>query len=320
MSTASPPSPPAAPTPARPSTPAAEIASLFVATRVLARRLAQPQAPAAFALLQRRLVRLARALVRVAETNDPAFLGLTALADAHRDPPGRAALLTLVAIGTARELTTSRRALVRVALTVLLADLGEATPGDPRHAAERAASAVVGLLGADPGALLVADSVCEGVRLRALTTSLAPVERGELPPAVTSRIVQVARALLDRIAPADGSAVRSPLVALVEVGAMRTIDPGAFRCLVRALGLTPVGTVVELEGGEWAVVLPPTAGTDPAVDRPRLRLLTDASGRACVPPVEIDLAHPSYQGYRIARVVDPAAAAAYVAAAFVAAG
>ena len=67
--------PPAAPrhTPA-----AAETAALFAATRVLARRVAQPQTPAGAAILQRRLARLARGLVRVAEANDATFLGLTA--------------------------------------------------------------------------------------------------------------------------------------------------------------------------------------------------------------------------------------------------
>ena len=84
-----------------------------------------------------------------------------------------------------------------------------------------------------------------------------------------------------------------------------SIDPMLFRLLVRAVGVIPVGSVVELESGQWAVVVGPSA--DPrALDRPRLRIVTDASGRALTKPVEVDLGVPSGgQALRITRLIEP---------------
>jgi hypothetical protein len=301
-----------------PSAQVREIAALLAATRVLVRRLAEGTA-----VDPRRLVRLARGLVRAAEAGDPAFLGVTALAEGYRDPGGRAGLLALIAIAAAREITTSRRALCRLALTVLVAGAGEAprveggephveSPDEARRVPAATAAALIAMLGADPGALRVADAGFEAAWLER-RRALGPLH---LEPQVTARILHVARALLDRIAPEDGSEPQSPLDALPQVGALVSVDPAAYRCLVRALGVTPAGAVVELEGGEWGVVLAPSSAADP-LDRPRLRLLTDAAGRARPRPVEIDLADPACQGYRIARLVDPAAASPYVMAAFV---
>jgi len=296
----------------RPRAPAEEIASLFAATRVVARRLADPRL--AGTVDRRRLTLLARALVRVAEANDPAFLGLVALAEAQRDPTGRTATLALVALGAAREITTSRRALSRLALTVLVADLGVFAP-DPEtgHVPDATAAAVIEKLGADAGALQVAGAASEAAWLDR-QRSLGPPEAGELGPHVAAHVLHVARAFLDRVAPADGSPSRPPMEALLEVGALRSIDPAVYRCLVRALGSAPAGSLVELTTGEWAVVLPPAGAQDPH-DRPRVRLLTDAQGQARPNALDVDLAAAG-EGRRIARLLDPALASASVAAAF----
>jgi hypothetical protein len=292
---------------------AEEIAAVVAATRVLVRRRSVDP---------RRLGRLARALVRAAESNDPAFLGLTALAEAHRDRASRTAHLALLCLAAAREVTDARRALTRLALTVLVAELG--SPPDAREAQERhdearrapgaAAAAVIGALGARPGTLRVAAATFEAAWLRREPT-LGPLGDADVEPQVAARLIHAAGALLDRIAPSDGSPARSLLDALLEVGALRSVDPAAYRCLVRALGSAPAGMVVELSTGEWAVVLPPSQAEDP-LDRPRVRLLTDAEGHARASTVEVDLADPASHGTRVARVVDPAAASAYVAAAF----
>jgi hypothetical protein len=172
---------------------------------------------------------------------------------------------------------------------------------------------VIAKLGADPPALLVADGAFEAA-WTAREGALGPLDRGGLSPRVAARVLHVVRALLDRVAPPDGAAARSPLVALLEVGALRSVDPAAYRCLVRALGTTPAGMIVELEAGEWAVVLPPAEAEDP-LDRPRLRLLTDAAGAPRRSPLDLDLADAACEGYRIVRMVDPAAAGGHAAAA-----
>lgn len=318
----------------RAAKPADELAELFAATRVLARKLAEAGTTGAVTVDRRRLLRLARGLVRVAEAGDPSFLGFTAWAEAQRDFDARAAMLALLAVATAREITTSRRALVRLALTVLVAELGAPHPGGDELAESReiarlvpaaTAAAVIGTFSADPPALLLADLALEAAWMRR-QRALGPIEKrhdgsptvlahGPVEPRVAARILHVVRALLDRVAPPDGDEPRSPLEALLEVSALRSIDPAVFRCLVRALGVTPAGAIVELASGEWAVVLPPATAVDP-LDRPRLRLLTDAAGHPRRPPVDIDLADPAHQGRRIAKLVSPAAASGYVLAAF----
>jgi hypothetical protein len=267
----------------------------------------------------RRLARLGRALVRAAETGDAAFLGLTALAEGQRDPAGRTAHLLLLSLGAAREITTSRRALVQLAQTVLLAELGDPAAADPdvalspalARAPGAAAAGVVAVLGARPAALAVAESAFEAAWLRHEHAF------GPLPftARVAARLLHVARAYLDRVAPPDGTAPISPLEALVQVGRLDSVDPASYRCLVRALGSTPAGLVVELDTGEWAVVLPPYTAEDPGT-RPRLRLLTDPRGRALQPAPEVDLADAAHAGRHIVRVVDPSAASGIVAAAF----
>lgn len=294
-----------------------EVAAVVADVRALVRRQgpgAQPRP-----LDPRRLARLARALVRVAESGDPAFLGLTALAEGQRDPAGRTAHLLLLCIGAARELTTARRALVQLAQTVLLAEVGDPAAADPDRALSpalalapgAAAAGVLAVLGARPAALAVAESAFEAAWLRHEHAF------GPLPftARVAARLLHVARAYLDRVAPPDGSPPVSPLEALVQVGRLASADPASYRCLVRALGSTPAGLVVELATGEWAVVLPPHTAEDPGT-KPRLRLLTDAAGRALQPAPEVDLADPAQEGQRIVRVVDPSAASGIVAAAF----
>lgn len=297
---------------------AEEMGDLLAAVRVLSRRLASP----AHTVDPRRLLRLARALVRVAEANDPGFIAVTAAAESMRDPPGRAALLALLTVAAARTLTTARRALVRLALTVLVAELGAPRPGgDPiaespdeaRAVPSAAAAAVITLFAADPPALQIADAAYDAAFLHR-GRALGQLDR-PIAPRAAARLINIARAYLDRLAPPDGSPARSPHEALSQVAALRSVDADALRCLVRALGLTPAGAIVELTSGEQAVVLPPATAVDP-IDRPRVRLLTDSAGRVLNPPRDLDLADPAHQNKRIGRVLDPAAASNYVLAAF----
>jgi HD-GYP domain-containing protein (c-di-GMP phosphodiesterase class II) len=64
-------------------------------------------------------------------------------------------------------------------------------------------------------------------------------------------------------------------------------DPLLLKLFVNAVGVYPIGTVLELSGGVWAVV----TGSAPreALDRPRVRVVRDASGAETRGP-EIDLA------------------------------
>src|SRR5262249_55957150 len=92
---------------------------------------------------------------------------------------------------------------------------------------------------------------------------------GRRPALVQAQNLQVVRAFLDRLAPREASAAMDPLSAIEAVAGSASIDPTMVRLLIRLLGVLPVGSVVELESGEWAVVSGASANPD-AHDRPRI--------------------------------------------------
>jgi hypothetical protein len=127
---------------------------------------------------------------------------------------------------------------------------------------------------------------------------------GKMPSLVQSRILHLVRALLDRLAPRDASSAMEPMDALEDVARLPNVDPALLQLLVGVLGVVPMGSVVELETGEWAVVVGPSSRPE-AVDRPRVRVVTDRAGRVLARAPELDLGAPSdgRQGPRIRRVV-----------------
>ncbi len=84
----------------------------------------------------------------------------------------------------------------------------------------------------------------------------------------------------------------------------------ALGILVDAIGVLPVGSVVELDSGEWAVVAP--SASPPSADRPSLRFLTDREGR----PHPRALLRDSTVPVHIVRVVGPTETRFNVARAF----
>jgi hypothetical protein len=89
-----------------------------------------------------------------------------------------------------------------------------------------------------------------------------------------------------------------------------------LRFLVRALGITPTGSVVELDSGEWAVVAGPSRYPE-AWSRPYLCVVTDARGRALEHSRDLDLGAPSERGSaRVVKVLDAERARFNVARAF----
>ncbi len=83
------------------------------------------------------------------------------------------------------------------------------------------------------------------------------------------------------------------------------------------MGLVPTGTVVELEGGEWAVVVGPSAYAE-AFPAPCLKLVTDRRGRPLASPGLLDLGDPALGERRpkIARTVEQGQARFNVARVF----
>lgn len=82
-------------------------------------------------LVPHRVKRLAQAFVNLAERGDSGLLGLTTLANAHRDDAGRAVQSAILALALGRQITSDRVALARLAMAAMLADIGRVRIAGP---------------------------------------------------------------------------------------------------------------------------------------------------------------------------------------------
>jgi hypothetical protein len=82
-----------------------------------------------------------------------------------------------------------------------------------------------------------------------------------------------------------------------------SFDTLLLRVFVNALGIYPVGSLVELSTGEVAIVTGPPLSPE-ALDRPRVRVV---KGGAIDPETEIDLASAA-EGPQIVKALPPGAA------------
>lgn len=260
------------------------------------------------ALPVHRVKRLAQQLVTLAEGDDGALLGMTAMANAHRDDAGRAVQSALLAVALGRRLTTGlptdRVGLSRLAMAAFMMDVGRvrlAGPGGRERGARLAEAAEAAIPPLAAAASIAIGGVSAPAALRTAVTYetttlereplLGPLYQRRMPALVQSRILYLVRTLLERLAPRDASIAMGPLDALEDLARMPkpTVDDGALlRLLIGLLGVVPVGTVVELDTGEWAVVMGPSVRLE-AFDRPRIRIVTDKKGRPREPPIEVDL-------------------------------
>lgn len=289
-------------------------ANALVALRGYFDRIALGSSPA-----PQKLKRVAQRIVSLSETGDPALLGMTTLANAHRDDAGRGLQSAILAVAIARGITRDRVALSRIAMAALMADSGRARQvgieGRDRlvalpRAQEMRVPETTGAMCISSGGVNESSAARAVVAFEATwlerESLLGPVYGDKLAPTLQARVVRTARALLDRLAPRDTAQPMSPMDALHTVLAEPFVDPLMRRLLIQAIGLVPTGTVVEFESGEWGVVIGPSENRE-APDRPRVKLITDRTGRALPRPHEVDLGRPPpRQPYpEIARIVDP---------------
>ena len=237
------------------------------------------------------------ALQLAASEPGPAWLGLTALASAHRDDAGRAVQTAVLALSIARELTRDAALLEEVALAALSTDAGR--PWLTAHSGRSpdVDAALEEFVPAATAAACLAASSTEGAAWRAaLAFEVAWLERGALlgalydgalPPMLVSEILRLARSYLDGVAPRDGRQALSPPDALRALGARDDMDPTLFALVHHALGELPPTTVVELSTREWAVVAGRSANGSAV--RPLVRVVTDSRGEAHARPKDLDL-------------------------------
>jgi hypothetical protein len=146
-------------------------------------------------------------------------------------------------------------------------------------------------------------------RRTAIVTETAWLERveilgavwgGELAPFFSSGILTVARDFLERVAPRDGAKAMPHFEAVDAVLSRSGTDRVLGRLLVRALGVVPVGTVVALSNGAWAVVIGPSRhGAHASL----VRVIIDGNGSEVRGAEPIDLGGDAT--VKVERIVDP---------------
>lgn len=256
-------------------------------------------------LLPKRVKRLAQRWVMSALSGDESFLHLTTLAKAHRGVAGRCVHSALLLLAMARLLTKDRRILGELALAALMAEVGrvkaagsvELTVSREAESSSLEASSAVMILsgGWEPQAWLRTVATFEVAWLER-QGEFGAIYAGQANGLLTSQLLVVARAYLAQAAPAGGGAGLSPPAALGALIQAPGLHNGVVRLLARALGILPTGTVVELEGGEWAIVA--AAKSNASYHRPALRLVTDAEGNPQPVAVQVDLEQTSVSGIR----------------------
>lgn len=224
-----------------------------------------------------RAKRIAQKLVALGD-DDPDLLVALATARFSSADPARIAVSTaVVALAMARRLTADHVVLASLASAALLADTGRLRLGDVPTASDRfAASALVVLTAL--GRLETASTARTVVAHEALRLEHGPALDG-IDPTLLARILRTARRFNELRLPVPGV----PPVGLdvaVQIMTAAATDPGErvyVDLLVSGLGFFPLGTLVELNTGEVAVVMGAPAMT---VDfaRPPIQILTDAAG------------------------------------------
>jgi len=249
--------------------------------------------------------RIAQRLVTLGSKHENSLLAMTTLVNIHRDDAGRAVQSAILAILIAQRVTANRVVLGQIALAALLADCGRVrcagTSGrdaliDLSEEVQKAVPSVTSAISIATSGVNLPSALRAVIAYEATVIEreslVGPLYGRTLSPLIQTKIIHTSRALLDRLAPRDISRPLSPLDALAAVSQIPTIDNTIYKLLVGAIGLLPTGTVVQFETGEWGVVVGPSAYSD-AVDKPRIRLMTDKSGRSFATPKEIDLGEPS---------------------------
>lgn len=252
--------------------------------------------------------RTLQVMVEKLQTDEELLLALAWSAALHRDLARHLVNTALFTLILGRRLELSRRALISLATAALFHDLpkrgmpprtlnslerpGKVTPENRarihRHwlATLRQMVKTGGFKDETLVRLVVAyESQLEFVR----TDLYSGAVTAESDHALFSELVALGDQLDTLVWPREGKKGRSPHRAVVALASLagRRFDAGLVRLLVDAVGLYPVGSLVQLENGAVAVVTrAPPEGSRPW---PRVTLVLDPDGSPCQGP-ELDLA------------------------------
>ncbi len=273
-------------------------------------------------ILPRRIKRIAQSLVDLGGGSNPAFLGVTEVRNANFDEAGRAVNTAILAVSMAREVTQDRAILSQIAMAAMMHDVarpramalsqaaGPAMPGmsgpttlseDQEDRLAAGSAAVLTALGrVNEPSITRTVLAFEALWIRRQTW-LGPVYWGARGATLHAKLIAVSRRYNDLLTPEPGVLPPTPDYAVAALSEELT-DPQdriVLRMLVSALGLLPMGTVVQLATGEVAEVVRGPKGPG---EKPRVRLLMDQNGQQ-LHPVEVELSQdPQRQVARIMSV------------------
>lgn len=266
-------------------------------------------------VLPQRVKRVSQNLVDLSDGSTAAFLGVTEMRNANSDDAGRAVNTAILSVLVARQLTHDRATLAQLAMSAMMFDAGR-----PRAMAHAQRAGAVGIVRARLGedeedrlpsgtaAVLTAVGRLNEASIRRTVTAyealwmrrsatLGPPYRGARQPTLHARIVQIARRYNEHMIPDPGLPAPAPdhAIAKLTIELADPADQTVLRMLVSALGIYPIGTVLQLTSGDVVEV------TSVGAARPRARVVMDNRGGVVTRAVEIDLAQrPDVQ---IARVL-----------------
>jgi HD-GYP domain-containing protein (c-di-GMP phosphodiesterase class II) len=273
--------------------------------------------------MRRRQRSLVLRLVQMAEENPEDLLLLTTLRDPTLPPATHALSVCILSIALGRLLDLRRRDLVRLGVVALNHNVGEALVPEEYFTIERELTHEEReVVEAHP--LLGMRHLLEhyGFDLQIVERAIASAEHhlrvdgtgypviGHEGPHVFSRIIAVADVFnaLANMRPYRPAYPPDQAMKLVRRQAVSLLDPLLVRTLVRLVGRYPPGSLVELDTGEYGLVLGPGRGADP-LHRPRVLLLTDTDGFELEEFVCVDLGerHPRRRAWlrTIVRTRDP---------------
>ncbi len=272
-------------------------------------------------MLPRRIKRVAQSLVDLSEGSTAAYLGVTEARNANHDEAGRAVNSAILAVATTREVTQDRVILAQVAMAAMMHDVarprafalstasaGEFAPmmttlsEDQEDRLAAGTAAVLTALGRVNEPSITRTVVAYEAQWMRRQQWLGALYRGKRPPTVHARVMRIARRYNDLLTPEPGLPPPTTDFAVGQLDEELTdpSDKTVLRMLVSALGLLPIGTVVQLSTGEVCEV---TRGASGPLDKAKLKVVMDGRGGVVANGAEIDLAKPGGAPRQINRVM-----------------
>ncbi len=253
--------------------------------------------------MRRRQRALVQSLVQLAEDSPEELLALTAIRDPRLPESAHSLTTAILCIAMGRLIGLGRRSLMRVGVAALGHNLGEALidqaifdlprPLDPEERRELERHPLLGMgyqlthHGFSPAALDRAVVSAEH-HLRWDGAGGYPFRSGHSPH-LFSRMIAVADVFdaLCTSRPHREAYTPDQAIKLVRRMAGGQLDPDLVSVLLHLVGRYPPGSLVELDTGEWAIVLGPGAGATP-LKRPRVLLIADEDGFTIPRPIAVD--------------------------------